>query len=144
MNLWNSLLIILGITISPCQASTVYVGDSISHGFRLANQGVGITKVGANPTLVGHFIEDAPQGDVLVLSTGASNDCKDLKGIKANVDKAQHKYAKVILIDAPYCKITPILLKLCTKDCRLLPITPGKDGIHPATYYKLNSTNLVN
>lgn len=119
-------------------AKTVYIGDSIAHGYRMFNHAEGITKVGASPKEVEKMLKQNPPGDKVVLSTGASNNCSDIKTIKANIALAGFLYKNVDLLSAPYCgiELNDKLKQVCKNNCTFIPVTPGKDGIHPDNYRK--------
>lgn len=118
--------------------SATFVGDSIAHGFKIASNAKGTTKVGATPKEVHKYLENS-YGESLVLSTGASNNCKDVSTIKDNVKLGLKNFKKVTVLSAPYCSdsVNNAIRNLCTTNCKYIVLTPGKDGIHPK-YYKID------
>lgn len=131
------LLYLLAIPFT-LNASVEYVGDSIAHGYRLATRGVGITEVGASPREVFRMLQRSKGSDTVVLSTGASNDCNDITGVKRNIEFAQHKYHSVYILDAPKCGG---LIKTWVHP---ITFTPGPDGVHPRRYRVLEIPNGSN
>lgn len=134
------LLFVALLFSTACHASVTYIGDSIAHGYKIANNGQGITKIGANPRSVLNMLEISDPADTLVLSTGASNDCGDIDQINQNIDFAISKFKMVYVMDAPHCptKVRTDIFQKCTGGrCTVLYFVPGKDGTHPRSYNKL-------
>jgi hypothetical protein len=130
------IALLLSLSAMPAGAATIYVGDSIAHGYKIHNGGSGITRVGAPPKVVSEFIYRAPRGEAVILSTGASNDCTDTQTIVRNINSAVEKYGRVYLLNAPYCGsvVARLLTSECKGTCKLIRIKTGPDGIHPARY----------
>ena len=137
----NKLIVLFVALLLPLSgfAKTVYIGDSIAEGYKLAVKADGITKVGASPQEVEEMLKQNPVGDTVVLSTGASNDCKNVAGVQRNITLAHFLYNKVYVLGAPYCgsMVEMEMRQRCTNGCEFVPVTPGKDGIHPQYYKKL-------
>lgn len=134
--------ILLGIAImtaSFATNATLYIGDSIAHGYKEYNNGKGITKVGANPSTVLSYLEKADLDNIknLVLSTGISNNCKQRSQVEKQFQHIRYKNInlQILLLNSPYCKNYIFLKQLCTNDhnCRLVTF-PTTDGIHPTNY----------
>lgn len=129
-------ILIFFMIVSNYSNASTFIGDSIAHGFMIANNASGTTKVGANPKLVNNFILNTSTDDNVVLSTGASNNCSDIKTIKNNINLSLKKFKHVTLLSAPYCGnyVNYIMKSQCINNCKFVVIEPSIDGIHPKKY----------
>lgn len=137
----KSVLPVLFILIVPfyTEAKSFYVGDSIAEGYKIANMGNGITKIGASPDKVLNFLNNTPtKQDSLVLSTGASNDCSNINQIQENIRIASSKTKQLLVLSAPYCgeEVNKSIKDTCYSlaSCQVGEVKAGADGIHPKTY----------
>ncbi|WP_437887730.1 hypothetical protein [Phytobacter sp. V91] len=135
-------LCLMLLMCSPAWGNTVFIGDSIAHGYRMASAGRGTTKIGASPGEVRQMVEQFKQGGDVVLSSGASNLCSDMGNISAAIDTAKSKFSNVLLLSAPHCSsgVNLRMARLCTGNCEFVIIKAGPDGVHPARY---NSRKLI-
>lgn len=138
----HKLLFLLLIVSVQSNASTVFVGDSIAHGYKLYNNGKGITKVGANPYTVYGFVKNVKldRSDTVVLSSGISNNCLMDKYVDRQLTYLDSKYVNIILLGNNNCAGASMKLRSsCNKykRCTFQGIPPGPDGVHPFTYSKV-------
>lgn len=122
-----------------------FIGDSIAHGYKISVDGVGLTKVGANPNKVLDFLKVHRKCDKYILSSGISND-----PTKINVVRDQLEYLKgsdVLLLGTStkfprYGNSLNIKLReVCSRfsGCDFNGgFVPSKDLVHPKNYKALN------
>lgn len=141
------VFVLIGLLAIKSHANTVFIGDSIAHGYKLASHGAGKTKVGASPSLVFRFLKSSniKQYDRIVLSTGISNGCHDIKTINDEFDYIElHRKRKsqVIILGNKNCKNGSSYLKRKVNlyGYDYIPVVATKDGIHPKTY---NSIDII-
>lgn len=142
--MWKCLVFCLwGVSASTLASSSdvVYLGDSLAEGYKIAKKGRGITKVGASPKTVNTFLNQVDLRDQLVvLSTGISNDCQDLGTVSKNIMHVSDRAKGFMLLGTLKCNMqTQDWLKLkCANlhNCIYFPVEQlkSRDGVHPARY----------
>lgn len=133
------LFVALLLTTSHALSNTIFIGDSIAHGYKIYNKGTGTTKIGANPKKVLSFIHLANYSNVdkVILSSGISNQCNDISTVKKQLNYLNLNRVKVILLSNNNCYgATSNLKAICLKysNCKFEYIPNGKDGVHPNQY----------
>lgn len=81
--------------------STLFIGDSIAHGFKKSARGTGTTQVGANPAKVLSFIKANNgnlQGKTVYLSSGISNNISDMDNVRQQIALLKQAGANIKLI----------------------------------------------
>ena len=142
MSKWFVLFLVsVSISSYATGADALFVGDSIAEGYKLAKKGTGLTRVGASPKMVNTFLNRVDlKNQLVVLSTGVSNDCQDLGTVSKNINYVSDRAKGFMLLGTLKCnKQTQDWLKLTCMNlhnCVYFPVEQlkSRDGVHPARY----------
>lgn len=142
MSKWFVLFLVsVSISSYAIGANVLYVGDSLAEGYKVAKKGRGLTRVGASPQTVSTFLNRVDlNNQLVVLSTGVSNDCKNLGTVSKNINYVSDRAKGFMLLGTLKCnKQTQDWLKLTCMNlhnCVYFPIEQlkSRDGVHPTRY----------
>lgn len=127
---------------------TVYIGDSIAHGYRTASGGEGQTKVGASSKQVLGFVNNYSgdlRGKNVILSSGLSNSPNDMESIRAQIRALRARGANVRLLGVSNtfkgsatqgAAMNAALARLAREENVEFAggFKAGSDNVHPLTY----------
>ena len=142
--------LMLSLTGYAHSSPLVFVGDSLADGYKRSSHGNGITKVGASPKAVAGMIDRSNlKQQTVVLSTGISNNCQDIKQAQYNILRVSNEASTFLLIGTMNCpaKVQDQIIKLCSslENCYFheLDKSKSRDGIHPSIYLPMRPVSYL-
>ena len=131
---------------SSIQQRNCFVGDSIAHGYKQANNALGVTRIGANTNTVYGFVKrSSVVCKSIILSSGISNSPTNFNAVEKQLQFLKQENIPVILLGAStnfpkYGNELNIKLNyLCSKypNCKFDGgYIASRDRVHPRTYNK--------
>lgn len=136
------------IANSSIQQRKCFVGDSIAHGYKVANNALGVTRIGANTNTVYGFVKrSSVVCSSVILSSGISNSPTNFNAVEKQLQFLKHENIPVVLLGTsknfPHHgnKLNIKLNSLCSKykNCRFNGgFISARDRVHPRVYGKLD------